>query len=80
MDIHLDTSDSFLCKLMYELVNKPYVKTKQIMKQFILFPKKINGLHIYAYTNDAVSFENAVNDGIHYITSSEGTALKIATE
>ena len=50
------------------------------MKHFILLPKKINGLHIYAYVNDAVSFENAVNDGISYITSSEGTALKVALE
>ena len=41
---------------MHELFNKSYKETYHLMKPFILWPANINGLHIYAYTNDALSF------------------------
>ena len=66
--------------MMYALVNKPYSEMKDLMKTYVILPKAVNGLHIYAYYNHAVDFENAVEDGVYYLKSYEGTPLEIAME
>ena len=65
---------------MHGLVNKPYSETKDLLKQYIILPKAVNGLHIYAYMNRAKDFESAVEDGLNYLKSYEGTPLDIALE
>ena len=72
------TIDNMLTKMMYELINKPYKEMKYLAQKFVMLPIAINALHMYAYMNQVDSFEKAVEDGMYYLKSQEGTPLKIA--
>ena len=75
-DMNVFTKDSYLSKVMYAFLNQPYSNTREIMNTFILLPEKVNALHIYAFKNDAASFEEAaMNGGVEYLVGLKGTPL-----